>query len=203
MLKQRTTANSVQVLRVLIVDESEKRAGILERALRAEGYHIAGILSDATQLARQVETLDPDVIVIELESPSRDTLEHVCMVSRDQARPVVMFAEDKGSDVIRQAVRAGVSAYVVGGLSAERIRPIVEVAIARFEEYQALRDELARTKTDLAQRKLIERAKGIVMKQRGCDEASAYALLRKQAMQRNVKLADIAQSIITAAEVLA
>lgn len=189
-------------LRVLIVDETGTRAETVERALRSGGYDIAGVLLEPLDLLDQVEALRPDVIVIGLDSPNRDTLEHICVVSRDQPRPVVMFAQDDNSGMIRQAVRAGVSAYVVGGVSVERIRPIVEVAIARFEEHQALRDELQRAKADLAQRKTIERAKGIVMKQRGCGEDQAYALLRKTAMSRNVKVADIAQSIVTAAQVL-
>jgi response regulator NasT len=154
------------------------------------------------QLLAQVRAVEPDVIIIDRDSPDRDTLEHVCMVTRDQPRPIVMFADDGDRMAIRAAVDAGVSAYVVGGLKAERIRPIVDVAIARFEQFQAMRQELDQTKANLAERKQIERAKGMVMKSRGVSEEEAYGLLRKLAMERNQRIAQVSENVIAMAELL-
>lgn len=124
------------------------------------------------------------------------------MITRDDPRPIVMFTQDQDRTLMREALEAGVSAYVVDGLSVERVRPIVEVALARFEQWQALRRELDQAQTNLAERKVIERAKGIVMKQRGCTESEAYVLLRKLAMDRHQRLAHVAESVITMAELL-
>jgi response regulator NasT len=142
------------------------------------------------------------VIVIDRDSPDRDTLEHICLVTQDEPRPVVLFTDNGDRSLIRDAVRAGVSAYVVGGLSVERLRPVLDVAIARFEEHQALKRELHDARNSLAERKQIERAKGMVMKSRGVTEDEAYRLLRKLAMERNQKLAQVAESVIAAAELL-
>ena len=155
----------------------------------------------ANLLAR-VREVEPDVIIIDRESPDRDTLEHVCSVTRDEPRPIVLFTQDGNRATIQAAVRAGVSAYIVGGMSAERVRPIVDVAMARFEEFQALRQELDQAKISLAERKQIERAKGIVMKSRGVSEDEAYVLLRKLAMERNQRLAQISENVIAMAELL-
>jgi response regulator NasT len=189
-------------LRVLLVDETAERAEIVGQALRAAGYNIAGVLLEPMDLLERVEALRPDVIVIGLDSPGRDTMEHVCAVSRSQPRPMVMFSQDDDPSMIRDAVHAGVSAYVVDGMSPERIKPIVEVAIARFEQFQALRDELTETKANLAQRRLIDRAKGVLMKQRGMSEEQAYSAMRKMAMDQNKRIADVAENILTVAELL-
>ena len=189
-------------LSVLLVDDDPERAAIVEPALREAGYEVVTVVDTATEMLAQVRVMRPDVIIIDSDSPDRDTLEHVCMVTRDDPRPIVMFTQDKDRTLMREALEAGVSAYVVDGLSVERVRPIVEVALARFEQWQALRRELDRAQTNLAERKLIERAKGIVMKQRGCTEDEAYALLRKLAMDRNQRLAQVAESVITMAELL-
>jgi len=189
-------------LSVLLVDDDPERAAIVEPALRAAGYEVVTVVDTATEMLAQVRAMKPDVIIIDRDSPDRDTLEHVCMITRDDPRPIVMFTQDKDRTLMREALEAGVSAYVVDGLSVERVRPIVEVALARFEQWQALRRELDRAQTNLAERKLIERAKGIVMKQRGCTEDEAYALLRKLAMDRNQRLAQVAESVITMAELL-
>ena len=189
-------------LSVLLVDDDPERAAIVEPALRAAGYEVVTVVDTAAEMLAQARARRPDVIIIGRDSPDRDTLEHVCMITRDDPRPIVMFTQDKDRTLMREALEAGVSAYVVDGLSVERVRPIVEVALARFEQWQALRRELDRAQTNLAERKLIERAKGIVMKQRGCTEDEAYALLRKLAMDRNQRLAQVAESVITMAELL-
>jgi response regulator NasT len=187
---------------VLLVDDDPARAAIVEPALRAAGYELVTVVGTATEMLAQVRARRPDVIIIDRDSPDRDTLEHVCMITRDDPRPIVMFTQDKDRTLMREALEAGVSAYVVDGLSVERVRPIVEVAMARFEQWQALRRELDQAQTNLAERKVIERAKGIVMKQRRCTEDEAYVLLRKLAMDRNQRLAHVAESVITMAELL-
>lgn len=192
----------MKTMRVLLVDEDAERAELLKSALHESGYTVSLHVGAMAQLLAQVRAVEPDVIIIDRDSPDRDTLEHVCMVTRDQPRPIVMFADDGDRMAIRAAVDAGVSAYVVGGLKAERIRPIVDVAIARFEQFQAMRQELDQTRTNLAERKQIERAKGIVMKSRSVDEEQAYVLLRKLAMDRNQRLAQVAENVIVMAELL-
>ncbi len=189
-------------LSVLLVDDDPARAAIVEPALRAAGYEVVMVADTAAAMLAQVRARRPDVIIIDRDSPDRDTLEHVCMITRDDPRPIVMFTQDQDRALMREALEAGVNAYVVDGLSAERVRPIVEVALARFEQWQALRRELDQAQTNLVERKVIERAKGIVMKQRGCAEDEAYAMLRKLAMDRNQRLAHVAESVITMAELL-
>jgi two-component system, response regulator / RNA-binding antiterminator len=189
-------------MRVLVVDESPEQAELLRDGLRQAGYEVAASLSSPLALLKAIEEQRPDVIVIDTESPSRDVLEHLVVMSQHTPRPVVMFASDGAPETIRQAVRAGVSAYVVNGLDPERIRSIVNAAVARFEEMQGLRAQLAEANLKLAERKLIERAKGLLMKRSGFDEDAAYAALRKMAMDRKLRLAEIAQRVIDAADLL-
>jgi response regulator NasT len=176
-------------MRVLVVEESDERAALLREALTAAGHEVAASLSSPLELLHAVETLHPDVIVIDTDSPTRDVLEHVVIVSQSSPRPIVMFASDSGGEAIRDAVRAGVSAYVVDGLDTSRVNSIVEVACARFEEYQRefqrLKIELAEANLKLSERKLIERAKGLLMQSRGLSEDDAYHALRKLAMRKS------------------
>jgi len=190
-------------LSVLLVDDDPERAAIVEPALREAGYDVVTVVDTATEMLAQVRARRPDVIIIDRDSPDRDTLEHVCMITRDDPRPIVMFTQDKDQTLMREALKAGVSAYVVDGLSVERVRPIVEVALVRFEQWQALRRELDRAQANLAERKLIERAKGIVMKQRGCSEDEAYRALRKMAMDRGKRLVSVAETLVAAEDLLA
>ncbi len=189
-------------LHVLLVDDDTERATTLRTALRAAGYEVIGEVRSAVELMARVRAAKPDVIIIDRDSPDRDTLEHLCMITRDDPRPIVMFTQDKDQAMMREALKAGGSAYVVDGLAAERVRPIVEVALARFEQWQALRQERDQAQASLAERKVIERAKGIVMKQRRCSEEEAYRLMRKTAMDRNVRLSLVAESVIAMAELL-
>ena len=189
-------------MRVLVVDESEERAAILRDGLAAAGHDVVASLSSALELLRAVEALQPDVIVIDTESPTRDVIEHLCVVSQSSPRPIVMFATDSGGETIRQAVRAGVSAYVVDGLDASRVNSIVEVACARFEQFQSLKMELAEANLKLSERKLVERAKGLLMQSRGLSEDEAYHALRKLAMTRKQRLGEVAQQVIETAELL-
>jgi len=188
--------------RVMLVDDDPERADWLMTALRAAGYDVVAHMDSAINLLAQVRRLKPDVIIIDSDSPDRDTLEHVCMVTRDDPRPIVMFTQDADQGLMQEALKAGVHAYVVDGLSAERVRPVVNVALARFDQWQALRQELGQAQASLAERKVIERAKGILMKQRRCDEEEAYRLLRKVAMDRNQRLVQVAENIIEMAKLL-
>lgn len=189
-------------MRVLVVDESLERAEILREGLSRAGYEVAASLTSPLLLLKTIDALAPDVIVIDTDSPSRDVLEHLVVMSQHTPRPVVMFANDAEPEMIRAATRAGVSAYVVNGLSKERIKAIVDVAVARFEEMQRLRTQLADAHQRLTDRKLIERAKGLLMKSRSLDEDAAYAALRKMAMDRKLKLAEVAQKLVDAADLL-
>ena len=189
-------------MRVLVVDETAGRAELLSAALVLAGYEVTASLSSPLALLKTIEQLRPDVIVIDTDSPSRDVLEHLGMVSRLTPRPVVMFTSDGSEQAIRAATRAGVSAYVVDGLDQHRIKTIVDVAVARFEEMQDLRDQLTEANTQLAERKVIERAKGLLMKSRNLDEQAAFATLRKAAMDRKLKLSEVAQRIVDAADLL-
>jgi two-component system, response regulator / RNA-binding antiterminator len=189
-------------MRVLVVDESPERAELLREGLRLAGHEVTATLSSPLALLKTIDELAPDVIVIDTESPSRDVLEHLVFVSQHTPRPVVMFASDGAPETIRAATRAGVSAYVVDGLDAGRIKAIVEAAVARFEDFQALRSQLAEANLRLSERKLVERAKGLLMKSRGLDEEAAYTALRKMAMDRKLKLADVAQRVVDAADFL-
>jgi response regulator NasT len=189
-------------MRILIVDESEERSALLRNALLSAGHEVAAMLSSPLELLRAVDAQRPDVIVIDTESPTRDVLEHVVIVSQSSPRPIVMFSSDAGDAAIRDAVRAGVSAYVVDGLDASRVNSIVEVACARFEEFQKLKLELAEANLRLSERKLVERAKGLLMSSRGLSEDEAYHALRKLAMSKKARLGDVARQVLDAAELL-
>jgi response regulator NasT len=191
-----------QSLRILLVDETLDRAALLKHALEQAGCRIAAHVSASADLPGLVAELKPDLIILDTESPDRDTLENLCVIKRDQPRPIVMFTHDGDSDKIRAAIRAGVSAYVVDGLQSERLRPIMDVAIARFNEFQAMRVELEKAENQLSERKDIERAKGILMKQRGWSEDDAYQALRKAAMDKGSRLAEVARQLIEITELL-
>lgn len=189
-------------MRVLVVDESEEQAELLRDGLRLAGYEVAASLSSPIALLKTIEEQRPDIIVIDTESPSRDVLEHLVVMSQHTPRPVVMFASDRTEATIREATRAGVSAYVVDGLDPERIKPILSAAVARFEEMQGLKTQLAEANLKLSERKVVDRAKGLLMKSRGLNEEAAYGAMRKMAMDRKLKLSEVAQRIIDAVDLL-
>jgi len=188
--------------KIVIVDESPIRAAILEEGLREAGYADVHHIREMQNLLARVYQLDPDVILIDLENPSRDVLEQMFQVSRAVRRPVAMFVDQSDAESARASVDAGVSSYIVDGLKKERIKPILDLCISRFNAFSKLQDELERTKSALEERKIIDRAKGIVMKLKGLNEEEAYVLLRSTAMREKKKIGEIAQSIITAAELL-
>lgn len=190
------------MLRVLVIDESRSRAADICAGLALAGHQVAAVLPAALDLAVQVESIRPDVILIQTDAPSRDTLEHLGAMNREAPRPVVIFAQEGDAGVIRDALRAGVAAYVVDGLDPARIKPVIEVALARFEQDQALRRELEDTTRKLSERKVVERAKGLLMKARGLTEDEAYHGLRKLAMERGKTLGDVARDVIDMAQLL-
>src|SRR5688572_22371612 len=183
-------------LRVLIVDQNVMRASILEEGLREAGYHNVTVLREMHNLMRRIVDIDPEVIVIDLENPNRDVLEQLFTVSRCVRRPIAMFVDRSDTDMIEAAVDAGVGAYVVDGLKKERVKAILDMAVSRFNAFHKLREELDRARAELDERKLIERAKGILMRERGLSEEAAYGLLRRAAMNENRRLAEVAQSIL-------
>lgn len=191
------------MLKVLLVDDTSDRASALKAALSAmEGIELACTLDSPLELIDHVADHKPDIVLIETESPSRDVLEQLAVVSSTAPRPVVMFTDDAKGEAIRSALRAGVSAYIVDGISPERLDPIMRVAMERFEADQALRAELHDTKTRLADRKVVERAKGILMKHRGIDEEAAYSALRKLAMERGIRIGEAARQVVDVAGLL-
>ncbi|WP_315832763.1 ANTAR domain-containing response regulator [Bradyrhizobium prioriisuperbiae] len=188
--------------KIVIVDESPIRAAILQEGLREAGFTTVEHISEMQNLLARIYAIDPDVIVIDLENPSRDVLEQMFQVSRAVRRPIAMFVDQSDSASIQASVDAGVSAYIVDGLKKERIKPVLDLCISRFNAFARLQDELDRTKSALEERKVIDRAKGLLMKLKGLTEDEAYVLMRSTAMREKKKIADIAQSIITAAEML-
>src|ERR1700739_4394660 len=188
--------------KIAIVDESPIRAAILEEGLREAGFTDVMRISEMQSLLARIYALDPDVILIDLENPSRDILEQKFQVSRAVRRPVAMFVDQSDAASIQASVDAGVSAYIVDGLKKERIKPILDLCIFRFNAFAKLQDELERAKSALEDRKVIDRAKGILMKLKGLTEDEAYVLLRSTAMREKKKIGEIAQSILTASDLL-
>jgi response regulator NasT len=191
------------LLRILIVDQNAKRATILEEGLREAGYENVVVVREVQNLLRRIVDINPDVIFIDLENPHRDVLEQMFQVSRSVPRPIAMFVDQSDTATIEEAVDAGVATYIVDGLRKERIKPILDTTISRFNAFKKLRDELHDAKQALEERKLIDRAKGILMTERKLSEADAYELLRKSAMNENCRLVDIAQSVVANAKPIA
>ena len=189
-------------LTILVIDENAIRASVIEDGLRQAGHHNVTIVRELLGVARIIERIAPDVIVIDIENPNRDMLESIFLLSRSVKRPVAMFVDRSDSDSIQAAVEAGVSAYVVDGLKKERVKPILDMAISRFNAFSRMARELEEAKSQLENRKIIDRAKAILMKSRGLDEEAAYVLLRRTAMDQNRKIVEIAQSLIMAAGLL-
>ena len=189
-------------LRIMIVDQNMVRASILEDGLREAGYANLTVVRDMQNLLSRIIEADPEVIFIDLENPNRDVLEQMFQVSRAVQRPVAMFVDSSDSSMIEKAVEAGVGAYIVDGLRKERVKPILDMTISRFNAFNKLREELDRARQALDERKLVDRAKAILIKGRGLTEEEAYELMRKTAMSETLRLGQVAQSIITAARFL-
>jgi len=195
-------AMTLRDLTILVIDENAIRASIIEEGLREAGYQRVTVIHEVNGVARTIETLQPDVIFIDLENPNRDMMEHLFQLTRTVSRPIAMFVDRSDTASIEAAVEAGVSAYVVDGLKKELVKPILDMAVSRFNAFSRLQRELADAKSALEERKVVERAKGILMKMRGLSEEQAFALLRQTAMNEKKKISEIAQSVVTAAGLL-
>ena len=182
--------------------EQAERSRLLRISLLENGYNIVAVLPTDTFLGERISQLQPDMIVVDAESAARDALEHVVVATRDARRPIVLFTNDEDTTHVKDAVAAGVSAYIVAGLAPERIRPILDVAMARFQHEQALRRELADARSELQERKVTDRAKGLLMQRQGLSEQEAYEKMRKTAMDRGLKLGEVAQRILDVADLL-
>lgn len=187
---------------VLVIDDNSVRAAIIEAGLREAGHDRVTVITEIAGIAGKIAALEPDVIVIDLENPNRDMLENMFQLSRAVKRPIAMFVDRSDKDSIEQAIEAGVSAYVVDGLRRERVKPILDMAISRFNAYSRLERELEDARSALQSRKVIDQAKGLLMRSRGMSEEDAYALLRKTAMNQNRKISEVAQGLVLAADML-
>lgn len=202
MTSLRASRPPAETLTVAVVDLSRARAAVVEEGLRAAGIERVVVIPDTADLQRRLAEVDPDVVVIDLESPSRDLLEQLLHVTRLVARPVAMFVDRSDATMMQAAVDAGVSAYVIDGLKSERVKSIIDVAILRFNAFARLQRELTEAKDELAARKVIERAKGLLMKAKGLSEEEAYRLLRTTAMKQKRKMVEIAQALVTSQDLL-
>ncbi|UVC06508.1 ANTAR domain-containing response regulator [Rhizobium sp. TH2] len=193
---------SAPELTILVIDENAIRASIIEEGLREAGHTRVTVIHEVHGVARIIDSLAPDVIVIDIENPDRDQMEHLFQLTRTLERPIAMFVDRSDTASIEAAVEAGVSAYVVDGLKKERVKSILDMAVSRFNAFSRLQRELADAKSALEERKIVERAKGILMKMRGLSEEDAFALMRQTAMNEKKKMSEIAQSVVTAAGLL-
>ncbi len=189
-------------LSILVIDENRIRAAVIEAGLREAGHERITVIHDVAGIARRIAEIEPDVIVIDLENPNRDMLENMFQLARAVKRPIAMFVDRSDQAAIEAAVEAGVSAYVVDGLRQERVKPILDMAVSRFNAFSRMSRELEEMRGELQGRKLVDKAKRILMQSRGLSEDEAYALLRKTAMNQNRKISEIADSLITAAGLL-
>ena len=189
--------SNVKRLNVLLIDDEPERVKAIKEALHSLGHHVVCQLPNTANLNKHVEDNHPDIVIIDMDSPNRDTLESMSTMSKNNPRPIVFFAEQQNDrKTMSDAINAGVSAYIADGLQADRVKAIMDTAIAHFDAHSSLRAELEKTKMQLADRKVIEKAKGMLMKHQGCDEKQAFETLRKLAMDRGQKLPDVAQNVI-------
>jgi response regulator NasT len=187
------------MLSVMLVDDDDLRTVPLKQSLTDAGYEVIAHLSSTANLDDAVRELKPDIVIIDTDSPSRDTLENLCVMNETVPKPIVMFTHDGDIEKMRAATKAGVSAYVVGSLPSESLAPVINAAVVRFEEVKSLREELGEAKLKLAERKVLEKAKGLLMKEHGFDEDHAYAMLRSMAMRQNKRIVILAKEVIEAA----
>jgi len=189
-------------LKVILVEPDRDRALMIVDGLRDSGEFDIDVIGDETALSRRIAAAEPDVVLIDLNNPSRDMMEELALASGPLERPVAIFADRSDEAATKAAIEAGVSAYVVDGLEKHRVRPVLDAAMARFQMFKRMRTELTAAKAALAERKTIDRAKGLLMSARGVSEDEAYALLRKTAMNQGRKLSEIAEALVTASDLL-
>lgn len=201
-IRGRFISAQTQSLRILLVDEIKDRAASVEEVLRRAGHRVTARLDNTADLVAAIEAAAPDVVILDLNTPDRDTIESLREATQDRPRPIVMFVDRSDEGMIVEAIKAGVTAYVVDGLNPQRVKPVLDVAVARFQQFQALTAELRRAKTSLVERKTIERAKGILIQQKGLSEEEAYGSLRRLAMDQGKRIAEVAENLIAAAKLL-
>lgn len=189
-------------LKILVIDENPIRTAILQEGLVDAGFKDVTVIAEMTGLVERIYNIDPEVIIIDLENPNRDLLEQMFQVSRLVKRPIAMFVDRSDGGDIEAAVEAGVSTYIVDGLKRERVRPIIDMTLSRFRAFTKLEHELEAAKSALEERKIIDKAKGLLMQSKSLSEDAAYALLRRTAMNQNRRIADVAESLVSAAELL-
>jgi two-component system, response regulator / RNA-binding antiterminator len=194
--------DDITALRVLLVDDGAHRVQLINEELTRQGHLVVGVLDSAVLIHDCVLRLQPDVVVVDSESPTRDTLEHLALLSVNSPRPMVVFSEDDANEPMQRALQAGVSAYVIAGLQPRRLLPVLQVAIARFEQDRSLRAQLEAAQSALSERKQIDRAKGLLMSELGLSEDQAHSHLRKMAMDRGERLAQVAQRVVAARTLL-
>ncbi|RUM93222.1 MAG: hypothetical protein DSZ27_00755 [Thiomicrospira sp.] len=187
-------------IKVMLVDDDSARAALLSQALQDHGYEVVARVEPGPSLLSKVAKILPDMIVIDTDSPDRDILESMSLLNEHNPMPVVMFSDVEDESVIQEAIRSGVSGYIAKGVDQQRVKSIMNVAIARFREYQALKNELKQTKDELESKKLIDQAKHLLMSQKGVSEQEAYEAMRKMSMDRNIRMADVAENIISVLE---
>ncbi|MEM6588397.1 MAG: ANTAR domain-containing protein [Pseudomonadota bacterium] len=191
-----------QDLSIILVEPDRDKANQIVESLADAGFQRIHVITEASSLKRQIGALNPDIVLIDMANPSRDMLEEMAIASQPLDRAVAMFVDRADDALTSAAIEAGVSAYVVDGLRPDRVKPVLDAAIARFNVFQRMRTELAETKRALEERKVIDRAKGLIMKAKGVDEDAAYALLRKAAMNQGKRLADVAEALVESAGLL-
>ncbi len=192
----------LEKLSIIVVEQDRDRALLIVDSLREAGESDIQVISEVSSLARRISERNPDVVLIDLASPSRDTIEELTIATAPLDRPVAMFVDKSDDSLTKAAIEAGVSAYVVDGLRPERLKPVMAAAITRFNMFRRMREELAETRRALEERKVTDRAKGLLMKARGISEDEAYGLLRKAAMDQGKKISEVAAALVTAAELL-
>jgi response regulator NasT len=190
------------MLKVMIIDNDLERTKPLKQSLLDTGYEVVAHLKDTINLDDACCEFQPDIVIIDTDSPSRDTLENICVMTMNEPRPIMMFTHNDDKEQMKLATKAGVCAYVVGSIPNERLRPVIDAAVVRFEEFKSLRKELSEVNIKLSERKVIEQAKGLLMKQRKIDEDEAYSMLRTMAMQKNMRIGTLSKQIVQAAELL-
>lgn len=189
-------------LRIVVVEPDRDRALMIVDGLMEAGENEVTVISEVSGLARRISEKNPDVVLADIANPTRDVIEELTLATAPLDRPVALFVDDPGEGLAEAAIEAGISAYVVDGLRGDRLQPVITAAIARFNMVRRIRDELAETKRSLEERKVIDRAKGLLMKARGLSEDDAYGLLRKTAMDQGVKISDVARALVTSADLL-
>jgi response regulator NasT len=189
-------------LKIILVDENSGRSAMLRRALQDQGHEVICRMSSSSQLQDSNEMTHADVVILNADIPDEEIFSNLTDINKTKPKPIVMFTEKSNSEMTNSAIKSGVNAYIVDGLEENRVQPIIDVAMARFREFQALKDELDATRNQLSERKAVERAKGLLMKHKGINEDEAYRSLRKMAMDKNKRIVDVAESVINAFELL-